>query len=62
MKTVFELREISQFNTFEILRIDLKMIAVALKELFGFSVTVVVSFPKVSNSKAMEETDCPCSD
>ena len=53
----FELREISQFNTFKIFRINSKMIAVVLKEFFGFLVTVMTGFPKFSNGKTPEKAE-----
>ena len=53
----FKLWEISQFNTFKILRIDSKVLAIVLKKFFGCLVTVVISFAKFSKSKTTEKAE-----
>ena len=55
-----ELREINQFNTFKILRIDLKMFTILIKMFFGFQVSYVGFYQILQLPSNERSTDGPC--
>ena len=53
----FKLWKVSQFDTFKILRIDLKMFTIILEKFFGFLITIMASTFVLSNSQTTKKTE-----